>query len=394
MKITGTSSVQQTETGLKNALVVGPVYCSMYSPSDYNYYKSGVYSKAGTANTQPNHAIVIIGWDDTQNAWWMKNSWGTSWGINGYGLIQKGTCNVGAWGSVFNAATTSMAPAICPDPPTLTINMELGGADGKGFVTLNMCANKTGQKNFTITREAGQAGNAINWSQSSGTTSSASPVQISVDVDSAKFSSYGEYTGGGLLLTNDLQDTRIPVVINVIDDAPPVADLSGSPVTGSAPLTVNFMNTSGGGSIDSFDWDFGDGEYSQEEDPVHQYINPGSYTVTLDISGPGGTDSITKTNYITVVEEEEPSTDSDADTDSDDDSDVDGDTDTDTDTDSDAGPDDYFDDENGDKKGSKNKYEDDIREWAPPGENCQCSHTGNFQKHILSNIEILIRALF
>jgi C1A family cysteine protease len=30
------------------------------------------------------HAIVCVGYDDTKKVWIMRNSWGSSWGINGY----------------------------------------------------------------------------------------------------------------------------------------------------------------------------------------------------------------------------------------------------------------------------------------------------------------------
>jgi C1A family cysteine protease len=33
------------------------------------------------------HCVVLVGWDDAQNAWIVKNSWGTGWGTNGYGMI-------------------------------------------------------------------------------------------------------------------------------------------------------------------------------------------------------------------------------------------------------------------------------------------------------------------
>ena len=33
------------------------------------------------------HCVVLVGWDDTQNSWIIKNSWGNSWQDNGYGLI-------------------------------------------------------------------------------------------------------------------------------------------------------------------------------------------------------------------------------------------------------------------------------------------------------------------
>lgn len=49
----------------------------------------------------------------------------------------------------------------------------------------------------------------------------------------------------------------------------------------STPFTVNFVNTSTGGGIITYVWDFGDGQTSTSANPLHTYVNPGVYTVTL-----------------------------------------------------------------------------------------------------------------
>jgi PKD repeat protein len=81
----------------------------------------------------------------------------------------------------------------------------------------------------------------------------------------------------------------------------PVADFGATPPEGSAPLSVSFENHSYG-VVGSFSWDFGDGESSVEENPIHEYSSPGNYTVTLEVSGPNGGDSETKVDFITVRE--------------------------------------------------------------------------------------------
>ncbi len=79
-----------------------------------------------------------------------------------------------------------------------------------------------------------------------------------------------------------------------------MADFSGNPTAGSAPLTVNFTDQSTG-DITSWSWDFGDGETSTDQGPTHIYKDTGTYTVSITITGPGGTDTETKTDYITVT---------------------------------------------------------------------------------------------
>ena len=80
---------------------------------------------------------------------------------------------------------------------------------------------------------------------------------------------------------------------------PVSADFSASPLTGIAPLTVTFTNQSLGAYQTSL-WAFGDGFTSTLEDPVHAYAATGEYSVSLTVSGPGGSDSLTRTNYITA----------------------------------------------------------------------------------------------
>ncbi|MEG8947018.1 PKD domain-containing protein [Rosettibacter firmus] len=48
------------------------------------------------------------------------------------------------------------------------------------------------------------------------------------------------------------------------------------------------------GNIKKWKWDFGDGNYSYEQNPVYQYKKGGDYNVTLYIEGPDGKDQLTK----------------------------------------------------------------------------------------------------
>ncbi|MDI6644141.1 MAG: DUF3344 domain-containing protein [Methanobacteriaceae archaeon] len=79
----------------------------------------------------------------------------------------------------------------------------------------------------------------------------------------------------------------------------PVASFTGTPTTGFAPLPVQFTSTSTG-TINTYEWDFGDGNTSTAANPIHTYNVPGTYTVTLKVTGPGGEDTKTEANYITV----------------------------------------------------------------------------------------------
>ncbi len=81
--------------------------------------------------------------------------------------------------------------------------------------------------------------------------------------------------------------------------AAPTANFTATPVSGTAPLTVNFTSTSSG-TIDTYAWDFGDGTTSTAQNPSKVYSTAGTYTVILTVSGPGGANTVTKGNLIAV----------------------------------------------------------------------------------------------
>jgi len=79
----------------------------------------------------------------------------------------------------------------------------------------------------------------------------------------------------------------------------PVANFSGTPTSGGSPLSVAFTDTSTNGP-GTWAWTFGDGGTSTLADPSHQYAKPGHFDVKLTASNLGGSDSVTKADYITV----------------------------------------------------------------------------------------------
>ena len=81
--------------------------------------------------------------------------------------------------------------------------------------------------------------------------------------------------------------------------APPTTTFTATPTAGLAPLTVQFTDLSGGRPT-SWLWTFGDGNTSTDQNPQHTYATPGLYSVTLTATNEYGSDTETKTDYITV----------------------------------------------------------------------------------------------
>lgn len=178
----GVPSVYQ----MKQAIMEhGPIAVAVYVNSAFQAYNGGVFnaSSSGTIN----HAVVLVGWDDTlgaNGAWIMRNSWGAGWGLDGYMYIAYG-CNQIGYGA-----------------------------------------------NYIIYR-------------------------------------------GGCSFSSDIQ-------------------------AGWVPFDVNFDGTSGL-EVDSWNWDFGDGETASGENPVHTYSVAGSHTVALQVEVDGETHSREKPGYIMAL---------------------------------------------------------------------------------------------
>lgn len=87
--------------------------------------------------------------------------------------------------------------------------------------------------------------------------------------------------------------------ITVGNALPPVAAFSASPVSGNAPLKVDFTDQSTGTPTKWF-WSFGDRTFSTQQSPPHTYNKAGKYTVRLTVTNANGGDIETKYGFITV----------------------------------------------------------------------------------------------
>ncbi|HOV87076.1 MAG TPA: C1 family peptidase [Syntrophobacteraceae bacterium] len=144
---------------MKTALMTyGPLDAAVYVGSAFEAYESGIYEDTRTscgANpcyyTATNHAVSLVGWDDNggDGYWILRNSWGTSWGEQGYMRIKYTSAVVSCEAAylVFNCNDTKLvvqglAPSanfsVPPDSPVLVkaqVSNECGGVIAGAQVT-------------------------------------------------------------------------------------------------------------------------------------------------------------------------------------------------------------------------------------------------------------------
>lgn len=83
---------------LKNIVSVSPVVVGMAAGEfGFSFYQSGIYSCSPKSIYELDHAVTLIGYDANGN-WLIKNSWGTDWGIKGFGWLSgQADCGITYW---------------------------------------------------------------------------------------------------------------------------------------------------------------------------------------------------------------------------------------------------------------------------------------------------------
>jgi len=117
IKIPGWSYVTLDEDDvetIKSALYHQPLAACFIVYEDFNYYESGVYEHVW-GNYEGGHCILIVGWNDEEQSWICKNSWGLSWGASGYFRIKWHNCGMGTYiPFIWDETTTESAFAVSP----------------------------------------------------------------------------------------------------------------------------------------------------------------------------------------------------------------------------------------------------------------------------------------
>jgi PKD repeat protein len=121
----------------------------------------------------------------------------------------------------------------------------------------------------------------------------------SVQNPSHMYTTAGTYSVNLTVTNASGSNTLIKTDYITVTPPAPVANFTGTPTTGPAPLTVLFTDTSTNAPM-TWNWTFGDGNSSILQNPSHTYTVAGTYSVTLTVSNAGGSNTTLKTDYILV----------------------------------------------------------------------------------------------
>ena len=313
-KIDGYAYVSQSEAAIKDALYNrGPVITTFAVYTDFFSYRSGVYSYT-SGSLAGWHAVLIVGWDDVNQAFIVKNSWGSGWGESGYFRIAyselTGRTYFGSGTIAYGMALHGGGPTCVRANPIVSISpaqsqpvqagteviyaVSVANNDSSGCSASSFALQATVLSGWTSV--LGNAAPSLNPGASttttlkvkSPTTAIAGSYSLAVKATNSQASTYTASASGQYVIA--------PPRTN----HPPVAKAGpDQTVTVGNPVSFN-----GSGSSDpdgdplTYSWDFGDGIRGSVVTMSHTYGVSGKYTVKLTVSD--GQLTGTDTAYVTV----------------------------------------------------------------------------------------------
>jgi hypothetical protein len=173
-----------------------------------------------------------------------------------------------------------------PDNADLQVTLN-GSATTAQMYPLTIVKDGTGSG--TITTDTG----SLTWSDNTGTVSYTPGTNVNISALAGTDSIF-EGWAGACSGNGSSCSAHMSSAVNVSATFNRKADFSATPLSGMAPLAVQFTDLSI--SPSSWAWNFGDNSTSTSQNPLHTYTTPGYYTVSLTAGGA----TMTKNYYVTV----------------------------------------------------------------------------------------------
>lgn len=169
----------------------GPISAAMCVGSAFGKYSSGVFNtdeKSTCGGDKVNHAIVLVGWDDSNNTWILRNSWGTGWGESGYMEIARTVSNVGFGANYVDYPST---------PGCLSLSTGTG-ANGGGSVRVDTAPNCSNGVQYTpgttVTLTAVPNTGFVFSGWSGGVTTSVNPLKLTINGNTSVVANFASTT--------------------------------------------------------------------------------------------------------------------------------------------------------------------------------------------------------
>ena len=205
------------------------------------------------------------------------NSYGN--GIADFWLVKTDSTGNMQWNKTYGGTGSDMAYSV------------LLASDG-GYV-LAGCTNSFGNGSGDVWLVKTDSNGNLQWNQTYGGTNSDSCLSALQTTD-------GGYLLGGYTQSYGNGSYDFYLIKLTYAGFSPVASFTANQTGGNAPLTVQFNDTSSNVPT-SWSWDFGDGNTSIVQNPVHTYTAVGTYSVSLNATNTAGSNTSAMTGYITVL---------------------------------------------------------------------------------------------
>ena len=275
--LTATNLAGSNTTSLSNYITIIPV----------TVVPTAIFKTTVTSGYEP---LTVQFVDASMNT---PNSWVWSFGDGGTSSLQNPAHTYTAAGSYTVTLTASniVGSNTVSQPGYITVNAAIPVAAFTSNVTSG-----TTPLNVQFTDTSNNIPTGWYWTFGDGGTST-------LQNPTHTFSTVGTYAVSlGASNSAGSNTTTMPAYITVTNAlTPPSSSFSADIRSGNAPLTVQFQDTSTD-SPNGWQWLFGDGSTSTEQNPTHTYTTAGSYSVTLTAVNPGGRNTTVIPGYISVAE--------------------------------------------------------------------------------------------
>lgn len=136
---------------VKQALQSGPLVTTLSVYEDFAFYGGGIYRHVSGSHLG-GHAVSLIGYDDTERAFIIRNSWGVNWGESGFGRV--------SYDDISGVGNETWSYQVAPPSGAVTVESPLDYSYWTGDMAVNAHAMSTGTASVTMAIYNG-AGNPV-----------------------------------------------------------------------------------------------------------------------------------------------------------------------------------------------------------------------------------------